>query len=451
MRELETKKETDQSIAERWRNERWAWIESNEPYGVKYSKEAAMARAAAKEEFLTDESLDEPRITYPDIDIDEVNDAILRYDTMLFEMRTHQRGAEGEKLYNQIARKIAELIRLRYTYQSQITNDLVHRQALRSREVELSHALFGEPDRDSVAYAVDSLRDKAALNDTSIGRELEALLPSGHEAGRVPQLLAQETIDVVAPIIDDIFAPALAVIDRYEDDPQRSPDAAAKMIQEMIDAMGFEGARVILTEGGALETSGGQFAIELGRKRKPVTNHVMGTVVLHELTHLWGYYSTRIADQNSIQGVGMPDTLGSEEGKAGCVEQLRKREATDRGEAYTLACGLFEGTLDGKKHTFREVHEIMWRRILVESGATTDTAIAAAKATAYGSVMRVWRGGALDTRDLSYGVGNLVASQAFNRVPDMAPGKRRSYVEFILSHRVNYLDPEEMKLMGWVD
>ena len=449
MKELETKKPTN--IAEMWRNEKWAWIESNTPYGTKDSKEVAAARLAVKNEFIADESLDEPRVTYPGIGITEVDDAILRYDRMLFDMSTDKRGEEGVLLRESVSRKLAELMRLRYVYRAEHTNDVVHRAELKRHAVELSHALFGEPDSGAVAYAIDSLAAQVAKSESPVANEITKLLPTHDVTPRKPEIMSQETIDTLAPILDEIFAPALEVIKKYPD-TERTPKDACVIIQEMIDAMGFDGARAVLSQGGALETNGATLAIEVGYNRKaPVTNKVLDTVVLHEMTHLWGYWTARHDDQDSIRGTGMPGTIASEEGKAVSVEQIRNGKAAERGQVYVLASGLLEGTLDGNKRTFRQVYDVMWRRnILLDNSSMNDEkAIMTAKTKAYNSVMRVWRGGVSDTRDLSYSVGAEYASRMMNDIAVLPDEERKEKLRFILSRRVNYQDKSEMALMGW--
>src|SRR5690606_14238360 len=69
-----------------------------------------------------------------------------------------------------------------------------------------------------------------------------------------------------------------------------------------------------------------------------------------------------------------------------------------------------------QRRSFRETYEIMWRRELANSGKFEEDDVEKAKNTAYGLVMRVSRGLAVDTRDLSYFNGNAKASEWFNYI-----------------------------------
>lgn len=335
---------TDDSIAERWRNESWAWIESNEPYGIKYDVHVAESRRRALSNFIDDDTQREPRIEFPGIDIVEVNDAILRYDTMLFEMHADTRGEQGGYLYEHVARKIAELTRLRYVHYAATTNDTEHRQQLRSRAVEISGVLFGLPDRAKALHYIDTLKRLGTGSDMITAKELVGLLPDHLEGdARSPRVLSAESINTLKTDIEEIFMPALDVVQQCED-KDRSPEEAQVIIQEMIDAMGLEGAVAELTQGNGFEVSGGRLALQIGENREtPITKQTLRTVVLHELTHLWGYWSAQKRGENAIQKIGMPGTLQSEEGKAGCVEQIMKQKATERGESTTSPAACSQG------------------------------------------------------------------------------------------------------------
>lgn len=442
----------DDNIAERWSDESWAWIESNEPYGVKYDEQAAIRREEALHNFIDDESQREPNIEFPDIDIDEVNDAILRYDAMLFEMHSHTLGAEGEYLHEHVSRKIAELTRLRYVHYASTTNDTEHRRQLRQRSVELSEALFGLPRRGKALHYINALKERALASDTESAQELASLLPDYTDGDvDLPRVLSVEAINILKSDIEEIFSPALEVIDNYED-KGRTPEEAKVIIQEVIDAMGLEGAVAELTQGNGFEVSGGRLSLQIGANRKtPITNQALRTVVLHELTHLWGYWNAQKRGENAIQKIGMPGTLQSEEGKAGCVEQIMKQKATERGGVYYVACSLFMGTVDGVKRDFREVYEILWRRSVMESGVEDEEVIATAKYNAARSTLRAYRGLSCDTRDLSYSDGNDIAVDEFEEIASLPREQRLARLRFILSHRVNYREPTEMTIMGYVD
>ena len=339
-------------------------------------------------------------------------------------------------------------MRLRYTYRAQETNDLAHRKQLHEQSADLSVALFGSPQREKAAYYIDTLKNKAAASDVTCGLELIELLPDvSIEEVRQPGVLSNSAMEILKPDIEEIFAPALEVVDGYED-VARTHEEALEIIKKMIQAMGFEGAIAELTHGSGFEVNGERLALQVGMNRKSViSNQTLRTVVLHELVHLWGYSSARAEGASGIQGIGTPGTLSSEEGKAGCVEQIMKQKATERGAVYYLACSLFMGTVDGVTRDFRDVYDVLWRRLVVQSGKEDEQSVSDAKYTAARSALRAYRGLSCDTRDLSYSDGNDIAVEEFEELALLPRQERLDRLKFILSHRVNYRAPREMAVM----
>jgi hypothetical protein len=140
------------------------------------------------------------------------------------------------------------------------------------------------------------------------------------------------------------------------------------------------------------------------------------------------------------------NNLAFEEGFATAIEQIITGETRTAGEQYYLAIGLQLG-LDrgGKKRDFRETHEIMWRRLVVEALVNGDViSPEQAQVKAYDQVMRTNRGGAIDARDISYFEGSKRYTWV-NTIASLEPSERKRALRIALSGRFDAADPEQWK------
>ena len=133
---------------------------------------------------------------------------------------------------------------------------------------------------------------------------------------------------------------------------------------------------------------------------------------------------------------GLPEGLAFEEGLGTAFEQVVTGEKRTPGEQYYTSLSLQLG-LDrcGEKRNFREVYEILWRRIVVSQiadGKPED--IDTAKEQAYTQCMRTMRGGALDARDISYSEGDKKAYPWLNQLATLSEDQRRAKLKWVLAH-----------------
>jgi hypothetical protein len=97
---------------------------------------------------------------------------------------------------------------------------------------------------------------------------------------------------------------------------------------------------------------------------------------------------------------------------------------------------------DGEKRDFRQTYEIMWRRAVVEAGAKGETPnVKKCKDSAYQIMMRMTRGGALDTRDLSYYRGYAKAAAWLNDMAEMPSFDRIMQWHYVMQAQFDPTNP----------
>lgn len=434
-------------LAELWRHEEWAWRESNEPYTVPEGDEVAdEQRQAAKAAFIRGDG-EAPSLNYPKLDRAELGAGMVRFDGMLARMNREPSDSENELLYESIARKLAELSRHRYILDAvEAANPSEKQQAMDYAEM-LSAELFGDPDPLVVASIVQMLTKEARSSSSPSAVELIELLPKVEYAPEYePRLMTPETIRTLKPFIEEFFDPALSIIESLPEGAIEHEDAV-RILQQLAHASDMPDAGAALVNGNALGVSGDKIEVQLGKHRTRLTKETLRTVGLHELIHLKGYYESK-DKADEVVSIGLPGSLAFEEGKCMAVEQIMKGEASVRGENYYLAIGLKRGVIDGKKHTFREVYDILWRRDLVKSGKTNAEDIEAAQSRAYQATMRSSRG-ATDCRDISYYEGNSEAADWFNMIAslDVDDQTRRAMVYATLTTRADPTKPQHLRYL----
>lgn len=432
-------------LAELWRREEWAWRESNEPYNVPEGDEIAdEQRQAAKAAFIGGNQV-APLLSYPKLDRSELGVGMVRFDRLLGQMNKESFGEENVLLYESVARKDAELLRHRYVLDAiEATNPTEKQQALEYAET-LSVELFGDPDPAIVASMVQSLATMAENSPSPYAVELIERLPHVENAPSYePRLMTPETIVVLKPLIEEFFAPALAVIESLPEGSIEHEDAI-KVFEKLIIGMDMPDASAFLGNGNALGVRGDKPGIELGRHRKRLTKESFKTVGIHELEHLKGYCASK-NKADAVISIGLPNSLAFEEGKCLALEQIMTGKAATRGENYYLAIGLKRGVIDGKKYTFREAYDVLWRRDLIRSGKTSEEDVDAAKSRAYQATMRCSRG-ATDTRDISYFTSK--AADWFNMIAelDVDDETRRAMVVATLTTRADPTNPDHLRYL----
>ncbi|MDB5160442.1 MAG: hypothetical protein JWO99_705 [Candidatus Saccharibacteria bacterium] len=431
-------------LSELWRNEPWARIQSNMPYGIPEDDTIGeRQRLGARTAFLSGDS-SEPELTYPRLDMVDLGSAIVRFDEMITKLKL--RPEENPLLFESVSDKIAELSRHRYVLEAvQATTDEERNKYLNYAE-QLAVEVFGDVEPARFNTLLADLTETASSTDTQYSRELLDLLPGvdPNLEKVVQETLKPETIAKLEPLIRQYLAPMFEIVDALPDG-EFEHERSIEVFQSCIDALGLDGVRAILTMGNALDADGFTMTIGLGRNRAKLTRETFLTVGIHELIHIIGSYEGQ-KQEDDVISIGLPKSLSFEEGKCVAVEQIVTGKATKRGEPYYFALGLLKGTIDGMPRTFRQVHEILWRKtILSKKGEITDDMVAGAKKSAYQTCMRITRGHAADTRDLAYYNGNDIASGWFNQIAELPNDQALATVEATLSTKADPTNPVHLE------
>jgi len=445
IRALEVSAAERMLFPELWRHEPWAHTSSNVPYQIAPNDTVGEAtRKQARAAFLNGDG-EEPALTFPQLDRNELAIGLTRFDDML--SRLQVRPNEQPLLFEAISRKHAELSRHRYVLDAMEATDPQERDTYRGYAEQLSVELFGDVDPAVLNGMLLNLKEQAGAYDNDYARELVEMLPATDETAAIPeqQLMTEETIEKLRPLILEYFHPALEIADTIPGG-ELEHEQSVELLQRMLDAMGFEGAKAVLTTGGAMEAVGLQ--LRLGRNRSKLSKETFRTAVLHELTHMSGSWHGR-QQKDGLLAVGLPGILAFEEGKSVGIEQIMRGAASKiRGEQYYIALGLQRGSLDGHKHSFRETFEVMWRRALVQDGNFSDEAVTKARAAAYRTVMRTRRGLAADARDISYYMGNSKASAWFNSLAELPEDRAAELLQLTLTTKA---DPTKTEHLDYLE
>lgn len=404
-------------LSELWRQEPWARISSNTVYGIEQQDTAGEAqRLQARDDFIHG-TADEPELTFPKLDMVELSSGLVRFDSMITRLKLDQH--EDTLLFRSVSRKIAKLSRHRYVLEAMQAETEEDREKYLEYAEVLAADIFGDVEEGKFNGLVADLRDQAKADEGEFSKELLALLPDIDPNAKMvsQEVMTPETIAKLEPLIREFFKPAFDIIEALPDG-QFEHEVSIKIFQSLIEAMDMTGVQAILTTGNALDADGFDMTIKLGRNRAKLTRDTFRTVGIHELIHSMGSYEGRM-QLDDLASIGLPGSLNFEEGKCVAIEQVIKGKPTKRGEAYYLGLGLLKGTTDDHKRTFREVYDILWRRDLIGKEGVNDEVLMASKKKAYQTTMRITRGHAADTRDLSYYNGNNIASQWFNKIAEL--------------------------------
>lgn len=427
-------------LSELWRNEPWAHIGSNTPYGIeKNDTEGEKNRLEARKAFIGG-AADEPDLAYPQLDMVDLESAIVRFDAMITALGVQSK--ESPLLFQSISDKIAELSRHRYVLEAMQATTPEARDTYLGFAETLAVEVFGEVDPHHFNTLLSELRATASSNDTHYSQELLELLPEVDPSVEMAQqqTLKPETIAKLEPLLKELFAPAFAIIETLPDG-EIEHDRSVEIFQQMIDALGLENVRAVLTSGNALSANGNEMTIGLGRNRAKMTKASFGMVGIHEMVHILGHYNGK-KQTDDLLSIGLPGNLVFEEGKCVAVEQILNGKATKRGELYYLGLGLLKGTIDGKQRTFRDVYEILWRKsLLAKNEEITDEMVTKAQLSAYQTTMRITRGHAADTRDLAYYNGNDLASGWLNDLAELPTEESYTLLKATLTTRANPTNP----------
>ncbi|HSE60757.1 MAG TPA: hypothetical protein VLA88_00515 [Candidatus Saccharimonadales bacterium] len=452
--------DTVEELMKIWDDEPYARIGSNEPYKVGEDDGTKEERERVKTAFIAGE-IENPEVTYPHLDGEALQAA---HDRMvdLYERAEQLPDSIDKDLARELMRKkILEVDRHIEIVCAWGTEDPGERQEHLDKAAELQMTVFGSPEQDHFDSLLDETRTKAeaivALGKDdevqAIAAELLELTGDRKEPeGFMKPGLTQHAREVLKRDIQVRFGERLFL--PPESGGKMPHEEAVRHFQEMQDLTGMIGWHTRLTDGNAAETTRRDKSVDIGRGRAQFTGASLRHKELHEVRGhgLRGYNGDLLAEGTSqiaalvrssmafsgmqhpgTRGEGLPmaryalpGSLDFEEGMLTALEQIDSDSPATPGRIYYLAAGLMLGMdRDGDKRDFRGAYEIMWRRSVIEaatSGKKVDTE--KSKSAAYQSMMRMTRGGALDTRDLAYYRGYVKASGYLNSLAELSDRDR---------------------------
>jgi hypothetical protein len=330
--------------------------------------------------------------------------------------------------------------------------------------VQQGEELYGLPEPAIFNNMINNLRDKVVnyqgTDDTAltIKQELLGLLPEDLPSTDNTQTIDYaELINYYRPLIEVYFAGLLAVVpddkDRFEPEDMVQVFAAGIRYYESIGLVEpGKWDSEINPDSKSIATNQERCRIEVGAKRKSMSNMEMKQSLLHEdgihlLRRLLGDKASFAA-----MGTGLVGYEDPEEGICVVVEQIYEGQPRDAGVKYYTLLGLASG-LDGKKRDFRETYEIAWRREamlkLVENNQElSEKVISKVKKQAYIQCVRIFRGtpcnlpGVVFPKDIFYFDGNEKIWRYFDEIK----GDEATFKKLFVG-KYNPTDPEHQKLV----
>lgn len=404
---------------------------SNEWYGA--PDDHVDARERAKRQFIEDDSLDEPLIEYPRLTPGAIDPLEARYQRLL-------NTAETDEQYEKAARRLAEVYRhkevLRRLGELSVRNEL-----RRDRAASLSADIYGDIVPDIYLGMMGNLR-RSAEKLASVMREARELLELLGDVD-VPEwinpgIIEQQTLDVLHNDFEELFPGALALFDDARVKERVSPEEAEVYGQALIDhvGLGASGWKYVVVKGSrqAAATNAAEKTISVGELRANYRPEQMIKSDFHEITH-----AIRLSG-----AFARPNAAFEEAFCVGVEQIMTKMPRAGSGEQYYMAIGVQQGLdKNGEQRSFREAYEIMWRRAIVLAAAKGEIlSESEAKQNAYTEVLRTRRGGAVDTRDISYFNGSQIVPKWFNNLAKQPKEERIRILRWALSASFDPTNPE---------
>ncbi len=372
--------------------------------------------AEIKSKFLGGE-IENPKHSYPGLE-DFTADEKISYLEGLRKQLSGQYSGEKGHAYDDAYRayideSISKLRMLEAAAKLQAEDDPVVRASLIEDFMQRNIELYGEPEMtiyQALVLETTQLADHAPEATKDIADELKRMLPEARESEPLFRP-SQETIDWVKQATDIWYE---GVLGHIEADKMTYTVNELRELFETVITEEFgeaaEGWTVELSrESTSIEVRAAEKKVLIPADRKPESNEKVRELVAHELgVHFMKAVSGNETDM-PLLSIGLAKNIDSEEGLASMIGHLANGKYKDAGTGLYFAASLayFEGK------DFRSVHEIMWRRSLLETyqeGEDIDEQTIAAKDRAYNFVRRIFRGTdeAPWFKDLNYLAGNQV-------------------------------------------
>lgn len=491
----ETSQITDKYAA--FQSEDFSGIPSNEWY---LQGPGEQKRSAVQANFLADSDGTDPEIVYTKVGTIDYRHLEQQYYSLLEEAV----ATNDDVFYEQVARKLAEMYRhqeiarhigdyainelyvaQQHTYKDQIASaiesgddelrvqseaklsDLLgHKQTLRrnargqavdkaaslGRAERMNEEIFGEVTKEDFEVILAPYIAKAEKLKDTLPEAQELLNLVGDNWNRAPGnfdfAIKPETLALLKGDLLEIF-PKLEDALAPHEDRKVGIDESMEWGDKLLAAVGLDelGWRTVKAPGKkSNEAVIRKRVIEYGTLRPEFSSTTaMNETNLHEaIGH--GYRAMQgYAQEDPSLHAKMPGTDDFEESFATALQQLLSQKPRIAGQRYVLAYGLGKGLdQNGESRGFREMHDILYRTILVDNAAAgkpIDRQEAMKKA--YQESSRIRRGGALDARDLSYFLGCKKSYGWMNEIAELPAQERQAKLKWVLSGRFDPTVPEQ--------
>jgi hypothetical protein len=316
--------------------------------------------------------------------------------------------------------------------------------------------IFGEPDGQIFGSFLANERTQASViaeqgdqSIASIAREFLELTGEGEQGEYNTDTLelSDATMEIIGEDLVALF-PGLQEFLEQDVESDIAPEDALPYFNQVLSILGLDkkGWEAVASNGRACEIKGRLKQLRVGMKRGDFTLQTIKGVTLHEGLH--AFREQNMTEQGSaMKQIALPGNVAFEEGALTSVEQMVTGERRIAGLAYYMSLGLQLNLDNGsdKRRDFRQTHEIMWRRSLLQSHANGEPVmegdILKAKGAAFQTVIRTTRGNSLDARDISYFEGGRKATRWFNEIAVLPEEERRSKLRVMLSAKFDPTNP----------
>jgi hypothetical protein len=411
-------------------------LAGNEHYNAG-GADALRHRRETIEAFLASETMTEPDVAPRKHDQATVDQAILKYETMLDILFSQPRSEDDEILIDKIIDKTGELFRYKELMLAFGSTAMLDKEKHERIASDLSMELVGGVNQKSFDTLFNELVELAEASQQPYAKELL------DKVGRRPKQengldrieLKQETREKIAEDLVTLY-PGLAELLRESHEGPVTPEDAVPIFTRLQEIAHLNEWRTELRSGKAAEAHSTEKLVTIGRERDNFKNFRDAVAVgLHE----------SIVHANRSEGIVLPNAGDFEEGIATRLQQIISGEERTPGVQYYLSIGLQIGADQNEQlRSYRETFEILWRRealLMEKAGKPVD--VAKARQLAQRQVQRTRRGGVVDTRDASYFIGAQKAAAWLNEVATLPAQERRAALAKVLTNRYDPTDPEQ--------
>ncbi|MGD0284679.1 MAG: tyrosine/phenylalanine carboxypeptidase domain-containing protein [Candidatus Saccharimonadales bacterium] len=404
--------------------------------------------------------LDAPNLNQVDID-NYLNELWELYASV--ETHTNESSLERAAYNGIIANKLAQVYYLHQARNLLDMGDLPEKDRASQYLEQQAEELYGLPEPAIFNSMINNLREKVVnyqgTDDISstIKQELLNLLPENLSSTENQSVNYAELINHYRPLVETYFTGLLAVVpddkDKFEPEDMMQIFSAGIRYYESV---GFvepgKWDSIIDPDSKSVSTSQERCRVEVGAKRKAMSNIEMKQALLHEV----GVHVQRrlLGDKANFAalGTGLVGYEDPEEGIGVVLEQIYDGQPREAGVQYYTLLGLAIG-LDGKKRDFRQTYEIAWRReamlkLVDDNQELNEKTLTKVKKQAYTQCVRIFRGtpcnlpGVVFPKDIFYFDGNEKIWRYLNAIKndDTAFGK-------LFLGKYNPTDPDHQKLL----